>query len=391
MFRCRDLMFLPSLARAKLIAGRGGLDNLIRWVYKPEDMQFAKWVRGNELLIISVPVIKSKDFSLKKLLEKSVRLHMAGMLLLVGEHYITQIPPDIISYSNQMDFPIFSISGDVPLIEIFEEIGHSIAYDDQNYSEGSRLFANIIFGNAVNTDAFISKCKELNYDISLPQRMFIVRLNSSEQIQVYDCVNIITKIEKCFRKAGIPVLISHFGNNCIGCFGDIHGDCSIVKPVFLDIAESIVKEYSTCNISIGIGKPYTEIKDLYKSYREASKCIQLIEKVYDGHGIYAYEEISFYNMIMEFGNRNMTDEFIRNTLGTIIKYDSENNTNYLDTLSCYLWNNNSLLHTAEKLHMHRNSVKYRIRRIEELTGKSLEDASARLEFMNAILCIKLCG
>lgn len=48
-------MLLPSMAEAKLIAGQSGLDRLIRWVYKPEDMHFVKWVRGNELLIISTP------------------------------------------------------------------------------------------------------------------------------------------------------------------------------------------------------------------------------------------------------------------------------------------------------------------------------------------------
>ena len=38
-------MLLPSMAEAKLIAGQSGLDRLIRWVYKPEDMHFVKWVR----------------------------------------------------------------------------------------------------------------------------------------------------------------------------------------------------------------------------------------------------------------------------------------------------------------------------------------------------------
>ena len=131
MFRCRDLMMLPSMAEAKLISGQGGLDRLIRWVYKPEDMHFAKWVRGNELLIISVPVIKSRDFDLRKLLNQAVKLRMAGMLLLVGEKYITQIPADVISCSNIKRFPIFCISGEIPLIDIFEEIGHAIAYDDE--------------------------------------------------------------------------------------------------------------------------------------------------------------------------------------------------------------------------------------------------------------------
>lgn len=59
MFRCKDLLLLPSMAKARPLAGKEGMNNLIRWVYKPEDMNFSKWVHGNELLIVSLPVIKN--------------------------------------------------------------------------------------------------------------------------------------------------------------------------------------------------------------------------------------------------------------------------------------------------------------------------------------------
>ena len=42
MFECKDLLTLPSMAQAKIIAGKSGLSNSIRWVYKPENMNFAK-------------------------------------------------------------------------------------------------------------------------------------------------------------------------------------------------------------------------------------------------------------------------------------------------------------------------------------------------------------
>lgn len=48
MFRCRDLLALPTMTRAKLIAGENGLDREIRWSYKAEGMDFADWVHGRE-------------------------------------------------------------------------------------------------------------------------------------------------------------------------------------------------------------------------------------------------------------------------------------------------------------------------------------------------------
>ena len=127
MFRCRDLMLLPSMAEAKLISGQNGLDHLIRWGYKPEDMHFAKWVRGNELLIISVPVIKSRDFDLRRLLDQAVQLRMAGMVLRVRGKYHKLITADRISSPHNKKFPIFCPSWDLPPIHFFVEIWPSIA------------------------------------------------------------------------------------------------------------------------------------------------------------------------------------------------------------------------------------------------------------------------
>lgn len=385
MFHCKDLMLLPSLAKATLIAGHGGISNTIRWVYKPEDMNFAKWVRGNELLIISVPVIQSAGFDLMKLLHKAVRLHMAGMLLLVGEKYIKSIPPDIISYANKNRFPIFSIPGDTPLIDIFEEIGHAIAYDDESSAGDGGLFTDIALGNAIDPGVFTEKCTEYGYDANGPQRMFLLRLASPAMIQTYDYEHLLDNIKKCFETAKLPALLSRFGNNYIGCFSPQDG--------FYEICRGVLKEASECspgwNACMGIGAQCT-VSGLAGSYREAAECVKILEKLNGGRGIFRYEETGLYRIFLECGDRRLTEEFIGQTLGAILAYDAENGTDFLRTLKSYLRNNGSLLHASDELHMHRNTVRYRIGKMEALTGQSFEDASVRLSFMNAILCLELC-
>lgn len=56
MFQCKDLLSLTTLSQAKVIAGKGGMEKGIRWSYKAENINFEKWVRGKELLIVSSPV-----------------------------------------------------------------------------------------------------------------------------------------------------------------------------------------------------------------------------------------------------------------------------------------------------------------------------------------------
>lgn len=62
MFQCKDLLSLTTLSQAKVIAGKGGMEKGIRWSYKAENINFEKWVRGKELLIVSSPVTQRKNF-----------------------------------------------------------------------------------------------------------------------------------------------------------------------------------------------------------------------------------------------------------------------------------------------------------------------------------------
>lgn len=85
MFQCKDLLLLTTMSQAKVIAGLGGMEKGIRWSYKAENINFEKWVRGKELLIVSSPVTQRKNFNLYKTIEKAIELNMSCALLLIGK------------------------------------------------------------------------------------------------------------------------------------------------------------------------------------------------------------------------------------------------------------------------------------------------------------------
>ena len=105
--------------------------------------------------------------------------------------------------------------------------------------------------------------------------------------------------------------------------------------------------------------------------------------------VFWYEEMGIYNLFSELADKKVMQEFIDSTLGVIIEYDRNNNSKLLETLKAYLWNNNSLILASEHLYTHRNTVKYRVQRISQLTGRDFDDAITRLEFMNAIICMEI--
>lgn len=430
MFECKDLLTLPSMAQAKIIAGKSGLSNSIRWVYKPENMNFAKWVKGQELLIISTPVIQSEDFNLTLVIKKANKLNMSGALLLTGDKYIASIDSSVVSYANLNNFPIFVISGEIPLVDIFEEIGHAIAYNKNSDALSDDILSGIIFGKNINEDAFAMKFSEAGYDLDGKNRMFTINIHGDRRIEEYEYDTVISKIKNEFNSGNMNALLSRYGNNIVGCFClkkgevDVSGrsadinmsgnNISEIIPVdssmknILDtdtVSESDKKEVlakiykslseylysisSDIKLVIGVGRAYEGIGDLQKSFTEASRCVILSEKMNMSGRVLWYEEMGIYNLFSELVDKKVMQEFIDSTLGVIIEYDRNNNSKLLETLKAYLWNNNSLIHASEQLYTHRNTVKYRVQRISQLTGRDFDDAITRLEFMNAIICMEI--
>lgn len=83
--------------------------------------------------------------------------------------------------------------------------------------------------------------------------------------------------------------------------------------------------------------------------------------------------------------REDLSRYLHRALRTLIRYDSENETDLTETLCTYLEQNRNIKETAEKLFLHRNSLVYRINRIQELCAINLNDVNTclllRVSFM----------
>ncbi|WP_441246817.1 PucR family transcriptional regulator [Kitasatospora sp. McL0602] len=82
----------------------------------------------------------------------------------------------------------------------------------------------------------------------------------------------------------------------------------------------------------------------------------------------------------------VTGAFHTRLLAPLADHDRENAVSLLGTLGAFLDHDGSWARTAEALHIHVNTVHYRIRRIEELTGRSLAHLEHRVDLRAALLC-----
>jgi DNA-binding PucR family transcriptional regulator len=81
---------------------------------------------------------------------------------------------------------------------------------------------------------------------------------------------------------------------------------------------------------------------------------------------------------------DLRQAFASSVLGDLLRYDEGHSGELLPTLEHFLDCGGSWLRTAERLHVHVNTLRYRIRRIEELTGRSVADTATRVDLQLAL-------
>ncbi|OLL71761.1 regulatory protein [Pseudonocardia sp. Ae168_Ps1] len=76
--------------------------------------------------------------------------------------------------------------------------------------------------------------------------------------------------------------------------------------------------------------------------------------------------------------------FAAQVLGPVLDHDVRSGTGLAETLATFLDESGSWSRTAARLHLHVNTVRYRIGRVEELTGRDLGSFSDRVDLYLAL-------
>lgn len=77
-------------------------------------------------------------------------------------------------------------------------------------------------------------------------------------------------------------------------------------------------------------------------------------------------------------------ELVTQVLGPVISYDQEHGTDLLASLDVFLACNRSWLAASSHLSVHKQTLVYRMHRIEELTGRRLNDTASVSELWLAM-------
>lgn len=140
----------------------------------------------------------------------------------------------------------------------------------------------------------------------------------------------------------------------------------------LRVAEAV----EGATVTAGVGRCYPGLRGLQRSYQEARRALALGRDMAPGGRTHFFGSLGVYPVLFPLWGTPDTEAFLEENLGRLLEYDQSNNTELARTLEVYFSCLGNLGQTSEALHLHRNSLSYRLRRIQEIAGLSLDDAEA---------------
>ena len=153
-------------------------------------------------------------------------------------------------------------------------------------------------------------------------------------------------------------------------------------PTARQLAEALVDHFTSMSpryhLVAGVGGLCADPGALPQSYSNARRAAHMSQRLGRRRGVAAFEDLGIYRLLLQVPDPEELRRFADHVLGPVAEYDAKHDGGLLRTLGAYLRHNGSHQSVARELHVHANTVGYRLHRIQTITGLHLESYEDRL-------------
>lgn len=221
------------------------------------------------------------------------------------------------------------------------------------YLSGRQVFKQLLSGEQPSESVIERFCEEM--EAEFPLLLLVLR---SHGVQNYTIHHLIINEVKTL------------GAKCVACEYQNTVAILIDKALKNKIIMLLKRGKWIANLSAGISMPVYHVNELCIAYKQA----YLAMTGEENPGIRDCKDYALDYLMKLLKEDGFAPHLRHPAINILQNYDRVNNTELLNTLDAYLKYNYSQNQTAEYLHIHLNSLKYRLRRITEISNIDFKDS-----------------
>ena len=381
-----ELILEPEFKHLKLIAGENGVNRKISGINVIESAELIPFCRPNEILVTTGIQMKSDFNQLENLIRKAFEKRVACFILNIGP-YITTVPPSIIQFANEHQLPIFLMEWKYRVADLLKNTFQFISVKQQTQHQqqsDETLLYNLIF-------------RYHQYQTSIEQQLEKRGFPKGTELGIITCTTISTTKNPTisrytstifyeFQKRYNYFLSLNHHNQLIFLIN--RHEVKTANLPFSKTVEAIYEKVTNMtghlDLIIGMGNFTTSLNEIIKSYNESLTVIHLVEQ-HRNPFIHKYKEIGAYKIILSVADQSVIKQFQQDMLGALYMYDQLHQTDFVQFLRVFLAEDGSSNKISKKLFIHRNTVSYKIKKIESLLDVDLSNTFTRTNLNVALM------
>lgn len=230
------------------------------------------------------------------------------------------------------------------------------------------FLSTILAGPPADPSTLIQRGEELGYDLSCPYvALLLYQDNPGGAMQNRLLSSVQSELNR--RNIAAPIVRREAG---ILCMLPLQNDSIRPRELAEALRERLIMDYES--VVVAIGTPAPSVMEWTNTLKEAEQAMTLGKQLFGSQRVLAFGDLGVYRLLVLLRNAPEMWTFYRETLSKLVAYDRKQGGELLKTLEEYFNNLGNLRATSEALHVHRNTLLYRLERIKQISGMNLEDA-----------------
>ncbi len=353
----------------KLVSGEESAQTHVRWVHSTELADPTPWLKGGELLLTTGMQLQGAKLQ-RALIDRLADHHIAGLGFGTGFAH-KRLPAALVTAARRRQFPLFEVPYELPFIAITERAFTQLV--NERYEMLQRNMVGDVLAEALSGHLYPD-------DLQARLRPFGI----GEQVAVLafrppDLSAAAALVERVLQGEHVPNLVA-IRTGLLCAVVDAEG----VDPVAL--AGKIKRELAGRfgDVPAAASRP-AATHSLRLSFHEARCALEAVRlRNGDAPEVASYADLGAFQLLLSLQDDDALMSYCRSVLGPVEQGEGEYGEELVRSLDAFIEHNGHWEKAANALYCHRHTLRYRIRRIETLTGRDFSNARDRIEFWLAL-------
>ena len=249
------------------------------------------------------------------------------------------------------------------------------AYKDR--VDKNSFYQNLLLDNLLLVDIY-NRCQSLHIDAVLPRCVFAIELSEDSEISGIEMVRELFSYQNGDFVTTVDenhIIVIKTVDESVS-----HEDLDSTARMLVDMFNS----EALTNVRVSYGTIVKEIKGVSKSYKEAHMALDVGKIFYPDKKIISYSSLGIGRLIYQLPV-HLCQMYIDEVFGGKLPEDVDDE--ILNTINKFLENSLNVSETSRQLYIHRNTLVYRIEKLQKATGLDVRNFEDALTYRIAMMVL----